>query len=111
MNQQSRVLGDVTLFALTGRFDAHEAPGFAAALKEAASSVPARLVVNLGEVHFIDSMALGALVQNMKHCRQQGGDLRICNLQQPVRIIFELTRLDRAFTLFESEEQAVQTPW
>jgi anti-sigma B factor antagonist len=111
MNQKSWSRGDVTLFALIGRFDAHEAPAVAAALKEAATDTSARLVVDLGEVHFIDSMALGALVQSMKHCRQQGGDLRICNLQQPVRIIFELTRLDRAFTLFESEEHAVQAPW
>jgi anti-sigma B factor antagonist len=111
MNQKSWSLDDVTIFALSGRFDAHEAPGVAAALKEAATRTPARLVVDLGEVHFIDSMALGALVQSMKHCRQQGGNLRICNLQQPVRIIFELTRLDRAFTLFENKEQAVQTPW
>ena len=48
------------------------------------------------------------LVQGMKRCRERDGDLRLCALQQPVRMIFELTRLDRAFEIYQSEEDAVQ---
>jgi anti-anti-sigma regulatory factor len=44
----------------------------------------------------------------MKRCRQQGGDLHLCGLQQPVRFAFALTRLDRAIEIFPDEEQAVK---
>jgi len=37
----------------------------------------------------------------------QDGDLYICGLQQPVRIIFELTRLDKFFEIFPAEEDAI----
>jgi anti-sigma B factor antagonist len=42
----------------------------------------------------------------MKHCRAAGGDLYLCHLGQPLRVIFELTRLDKAFDIFATEEQA-----
>lgn len=58
-------------------------------------------------VSFVDSTALAALVQGMKHSRQQGGDLRLCGLGQSVRIIFELTRLDRAFEIYAKPKEAI----
>ena len=79
----------------------------AAALDKAAAATPANAVVNLGGVSFMDSAALATLVLAMKRCRQAGGDLRLCNLQQPVRIIFELTRLDKAFDIYASETEAL----
>lgn len=111
MNMTTRSVDEVQILALQGRFDAHEVPRVAAWLKQVCQAAPACVVVNLAEVDFIDSTALGALVQGMKTCRLHGGDVRVCALQQPVRIIFELTRLDRAFALFVSEDEALQVPW
>ncbi len=64
--------------------------------------------MNLAGVQFVDSTALATLVQGMKRCRQLKGDLRLCGLQQPVRMIFELTRLDKAFEIFSGEDEAIQ---
>jgi anti-sigma B factor antagonist len=111
MDMTTRFVDEVRILALQGRFDAHEVPKVAAWLKQASMVAPACVVVNLADVHFIDSTALGVLVQGMKNCRMHGGDVRVCALQQPVRIIFELTRLDRAFALFASEDEALQAPW
>lgn len=65
-------------------------------------------MVNLEQVNFVDSTALATLVQGMKRARQQGGDLYLAHLQPPVRMIFELTRLDKAFAIYASEEEAVR---
>jgi len=107
MELHSNTVNAVTVLALSGRFDAHTASSVAAALEKAASASPAKVVVNLQGVNFMDSTALATLVQGMKRCRQAGGDLRLCNLQQPVRIIFELTRLDKAFDIYPSEAEAL----
>jgi anti-sigma B factor antagonist len=69
----------------------------------------AQAVVNLSGVTFVDSTALATLVQGMKHCRQRAGDLRLCTLQAPVRAVFELTRLDRAFVILPDEEAALRS--
>ena len=106
MEPKTRKIGNVTVLDLAGRFDAHTAPVAAGAIEKSLTP-PARVVVNLAGVHFLDSTALATLVQGMKRCRQAGGDLRLCQLQQSVRIIFELTRLDKAFDIHATEADAL----
>ncbi len=108
MELKTRHINNVLVLELDGRFDTQTVPSVRELIRNATSGEPAQLVVNLDEVHFVDSTALSALVEGMKRSRQLGGDLRLCNLQQPVRMIFELTRLDRAFEIFTNEEEAVQ---
>lgn len=107
MNLNYRRHGTVGIIALAGRFDAHETPLVSARLAEAAKRSPGRLVVNLSGVNFIDSAALASLTQAMKRCRQAGGDLHLCALQDPVQVIFDLTRLNRAFRIFDDEHEAI----
>ncbi len=106
MNMQTRTHKQIQVIELHGRFDAHVVPEVKA-WQDAAADI-SKIVVNLSGVHFVDSAALATLVRGMKRCRQQGGDLRICGLQQPVRIIFELTKLDKAFDIRASEAEAIQ---
>jgi anti-sigma B factor antagonist len=109
LKSRSDTNGSVRVLELKGRFDAYEAPPVKEWLNEAATSAnPTQVVVNLAQVDFIDSTGLATLVQGMKHCRQQRGDLHLCALQQPIRIIFELTRLDKAFQIFTEEDEAVK---
>lgn len=94
------------VLTLDGRFDAYEVP----AMNEWFEQHPAasHVVVNLAAVGFIDSSGLAALVKGLKRCRENGGELVLCELQQAVRIIIELTRLDKAFHIFDSEADAIQ---
>ncbi|MBW4641965.1 MAG: STAS domain-containing protein [Goleter apudmare HA4340-LM2] len=66
-------------------------------------------VIDLVNVDFIDSSGLSTLVNGLATLRQNGCRLVICNLQAPVRIIFELTRLDSVFEIFESYEAFLTT--
>jgi len=104
MELKSHLVNGVSVAELSGRFDSYEAPRLTSWFENASSKV----VINLAEVSFVDSSALALLVKGMKHCRQQGGDLALCNLQQPVRVIFELTRLDKAFGIYPSQDEAIQ---
>lgn len=76
------------------------------ALKEQLASLvpqPNHLwIIDLAQVDFMDSSGLGALVTGLSAARSNGCRLVICNLQAPIRIIFELTRLDLVFEIFES---------
>lgn len=105
----SRRIEEVTVLDLQGRFDLNAIPKVGDLLDQMTSSGWVKLVINLRQVKFIDSMALATLVRITKRCRQRGGDVRLYGLQQPVRVIFELTRLDRAFDLFDDEEAAIRS--
>ncbi len=94
----------VSILRLAGRFDAHETTQVREWFQ---TNQPTQVVVNLSGVNFLDSSALSVLVQEMKRRRERGGDLLLAGLLQPVRIIFELTRLDRAFKIVSTEEEAI----
>jgi len=107
LRSHSTADGNIAILELTGRFDAYTAPPVVKWLHEAADSPSAQVVANLAGVSFMDSTALATLVQGMKRCRQQRGDLRLCCLQKPVSLIFELTRLDKAFDIYPDLESAL----
>ena len=77
-------------------------------MQDATSTPPAKVVVDLSDVSFLDSTALSTLVQGLKRSRELNGDVRLCGLHQPVRMIFELTRLDKAFEIYISQEDAIE---
>lgn len=104
----SHAVSNVKVLRLSGRFDTLNANPVQTWIDEATDVKPANLIVNLQDVQFVDSTGLATLVAGMKRSREMEGDLRICGLQQPVRMIFELTRLDKAFEIFRSEEEAIQ---
>ena len=96
-------------FTISGRFDAQSAPPIAEWLEHIAATTPGRVVVNLVGAPFLDSSALAVLVRAVKRCRMRGGDVRLCGVQPSVRLIFELTRLDRAFDMFADVDEAVSS--
>ena len=108
MEIKKRFSDPVAILEITGRFDAYEIAPVNAWINEQTESGHIYLVCNLEGVNFIDSTALSTLVRGLKHCREKGGNLHLCCLQQPVRVIFELTRLDKAFDIFPLEEEACQ---
>ena len=85
--------------ALHGRFDAHECPSLSAWIDARLEEGTIRLAIDLSDVTFVDSTALAVLVRGMKRARAAGGDLSLVRPSQTVRVILELTRLDRAFVI------------
>jgi len=66
-----------------------------------------KLLVDLGNVGYIDSSGMGALVATLKVARAAGGDLYLCALQDDVRAIFEMTRLIKAITIHATRGEAL----
>jgi len=64
-------------------------------------------VIDLVKVDFMDSSGLAALVKGLSATRSSGCHLVICNLQAPVRMIFELTQMDSVFEIYENYDAVV----
>ena len=75
---------------------------------EVKSSVDSALLVNLEAVEFMDSAGLMALIKAFRLAESLGRRFGICSLAPSVRIMFELTQLDKAFEIFENQD-AFQT--
>ena len=108
MEVNHRLMNEVNILALAGNFDKYSAPRAQQWLEDVTAKQPAQVVVNLDDVTFMDSSGLSTLLVGLKRSREQKGDLRLCGLQAPVRMVFELTRMDRVFEIFINEDDAVQ---
>lgn len=90
----------------TGRLNMVAAPKLRELVTAMVASGNSRIVVNLEETVFMDSSGLGALIGCLKAARQAGGDLRISGVQPQVKMVLELTNMDRVLAAYESPEMA-----
>lgn len=67
------------------------------------------VIVDLSATEFVDSSFLGTLVAGLKKTDINGGNLKIAGLQEPVRVMFELTRLYKIFEIFDTVEDALNS--
>lgn len=67
-----------------------------------------RFVVDFTATGYIDSSGLGVLVSLAKKIREMGGDLRLAGLNDDLRTLFELTKLDTLFRIAESKDEALE---
>ncbi len=77
------------------------------AVTEALDHGERRFVIDFSRTGYIDSSGLGALVSISKKVREQGGELRLAGLNEDLRSLFELTKLDTLFTISDTAERAV----
>ena len=92
---------------LKGEIDLHVSPSVTASLNRMIEKKPDRLVVDLSEVTYIDSAGLAALIEGMQKVEGYGGKFRLAGLQETVRSIFEISRLDQVFQIFPDADAAL----
>ncbi len=102
-----RAAGDVAVVVLAGEVDLYTAPRFKDVLLQAIDDGALRVVVDLTDVTFIDSTALGVLVSGGKRLNQAAGSLAIGCPDQKIRRILEITGLDTVFAVCATREEAL----
>ncbi|MBZ5600750.1 MAG: STAS domain-containing protein [Acidobacteriia bacterium] len=67
-----------------------------------------RVVFDLGQLRFVDSSGLGAMLSCLRQLTAKGGDLKLCSMSKQVRALFELVRMHRIFEIYNTRQDAVQ---
>ena len=91
--------GMVHRLRLIGEMDAGTIEVFRNAIGELKEAGAERVILDLGELDFIDSTGLGGLVAALKRFRDVDGDVVLTDVRPRVAKLLELTGLDRAFTI------------
>ena len=92
---------------LDGEIDLHVSPRVALSLNQAINNKPSKLVVDLSKVGYIDSSGLAVLIEAMQSVEEYGGIFAIAGMQETVRSIFEIARLDQVFRIFPDVDSAL----
>jgi anti-anti-sigma factor len=95
---ENRSGSSVTL-QLSGDLDVHTAPGLRDRLVGLVAEGAVDLIVDLGEVAFIDSTGIGVLIGGLKRCRARDGDLRLRVPNDELLAVFRATGLDALFVI------------
>jgi anti-sigma B factor antagonist len=105
-----RHVGNAVVATLRGEIDLHNSPTVRAALlKFLDENKPAKLVLNLAAVPYMDSSAIAVLVEALQRMRKTGGKIYLTNLQPRVKGLLEIARLDSIFIVVANEEDALKT--
>lgn len=103
---QSSLMNETNILALQGRLDVRNQVPFLRTAHETLNSDP-YLIVNLAEVEFLDSSAIGTLVALTKQARDAGGNLWLTNVPSPVERVLSLLRLEQFFAICDDVETAL----
>jgi anti-sigma B factor antagonist len=95
------------VIALSGEVDLYTAPEFKQQLLDVIGNGAKNVIVDFSNTTFIDSTTLGVLVGGVKRLRPNDGQLSLVCSDRNITKIFEITGLDRVFTIHPTREEAV----
>jgi len=87
-----------------GDIDMSRSPELRLTLRSENEKKPGRLVVNLAKVGYMDSSGLATLVECMRMAKQNGTEMILCGMNERVKAIFDIARLDQFFTILPTIE-------
>jgi anti-sigma B factor antagonist len=100
---------DLHLLAPAGELDLYVAPDFRRTVLEVVAGGVDRVIVDLFDVTFVDSTALGVFVDVAKRLRGRGGSLTVVCRDRNILRVLEITGLSRLFRVCESIPEAIAT--
>ena len=106
----TRLVGGVTIVDLSGRITLGEG---SATLRETVRDLVSKgqksILLNLGDVTYIDSSGIGELVSSYTSVSNQGGKLKLLNLQKKVHDLLQITKLYTVFEVHTDEPAAIRS--
>ena len=106
----NRQVGDVTVMDVAGRITLGEgSSALRDALRELVGKNQKKILLNLGEVSYIDSSGIGELVSGFTTVTNSGGNLKLLNLNKRVKDLLQITKLYTVFDVHEDEAGAIRS--
>ena len=110
MAVRTRGVGNNLVIDVQGQVDLHSSPRMRSAILEGINRKEvSQVAVNLSGVSYIDSSGLGELVSSYATVTNQGGSVKLLNVQKRVHDLLQITKLYTVFEVFTDETEAIAT--
>ncbi|NIR44176.1 MAG: STAS domain-containing protein [Gemmatimonadetes bacterium] len=107
MNFEVTTQGDVTVVEVTGQLIVGNRQELKDDVLKLLEDGHRKFLIDFKDTAYIDSSGLGVLVSLSKKIREKGGEMRLSNLNEDLRTLFELTKLDTLFLIADSRDEAL----
>ncbi|MBL8220203.1 MAG: STAS domain-containing protein [Bryobacterales bacterium] len=106
----TRQVGDVTVIDAAGRITLGEGTSsLRDAIRDSLGAGHKKVLLNLGEVNYIDSSGIGELVSAFTTVTNQGGQLKLLNLSKRIQDLLQITKLYTVFEVHDDEAAAIRS--
>jgi len=110
MDIKERVVDGVSVLDLSGKIVLGEGDGQVRdRIKDLLADGQRKILLNLGDVTYIDSAGLGALISSYTTTKREGGSLKLMNLTKRIQDLLAITKLITVFDTYETEAEAVDS--
>jgi anti-sigma B factor antagonist len=100
-------VGNFTVVTPDGDIDLSKSTELRKSLQPILQEQPARLVIDLHAVQYMDSSGLATLIEALQISRQHGKEFVLCDLSDGVQSIIALSRLDQIFKITSTKDEAL----
>jgi anti-sigma B factor antagonist len=106
----TREFSGITLVDLSGRISLGDGSALLRkTVRDLLEEGRTKIILNLGDVNYIDSSGIGELVSGFTAVRNRGGELKLLNLTKKVHDLLQITKLFTVFDVFNEESTAVRS--
>jgi anti-sigma B factor antagonist len=110
LHMVEKLVSGVVVLDLRGRITlGEETEALREKVKNLVEAGHTRLILNLEEVNYVDSVGLSTLVASYTSARRQGGDVKLLKLTKRIHDLLQITRLSTVFETFDSLEDATRS--
>jgi len=92
---------------LDGEIDLHVSPEVAESLRSMIAKKPPQVVIDLTRVTYLDSSGLAVLIEGMQNVQEYGGRFGLAGVQEDVKHVFDIARLDQVFEIYPDVDAAL----
>ncbi len=111
MNIRQREEEGVVICDISGEINIDAVSGLKKQFKKLIDKKMRKVLLNFNKVDYIDSLGLAFLVELSKDLRNINGTLFISNVPPKIRSIFSITKLDKVFKIYDTEEEALENSY
>ncbi len=105
-----RTVGDVTILTPKGMLlGGKETDELQSKIKELADAGNKKLLINLGQTTFMNSVSLGVLIAGHSNYAKREARLKLCSVDKKIQNIFVVTKLALVFDVYDEEQEALRT--
>lgn len=104
---KTKIDHQTAILSIAGEVDMYSSPEARKVILELVKKKMSLIIVELDQVSYMDSSGVATLIEGLQMCNVYGGSLIIVGLRDNVREVFELTRLDKIFKIYQNVEAAL----
>ena len=109
MDIKEKEQNGVVVLDIAGEIDLYNAPNIKSFILKKIEIQKVNVVINMQEVSYIDSSGIGALISSLSNLKKYQGSLKITNIHDSVKKVFELTKLTSFFEIYANVDAALKS--